>query len=123
MYNNKSNHLDSNSTDYIELEAMPLDPPKPVSNVNGINVILSKKSVNNDAENVLTTMDENIQLHLSNIENNEEAENGDQESNNNVDDDVIRTAVTEDENVSLNVANVDYRKEKGKSSKFCFYRY
>ena len=114
-YKKKESHFDSNSADYIKLVAMPLNPSKSVSNVNGMNVILTKKCENNDVENDVTTMDENLQLDLPNIDNIEEAENGDHESNNNVDDDVLRISVPEDEKVSLNVANVDNRDEIGKS--------
>ena len=115
MYNKKSSHLDSNTADYIEIEVMPLDPSKHVSYVNGMYVILPKKSENDDAKNDVTMMDGNVQLDSSNIDNNEEAEDCDQESNNNVDDDVLKISVTEDENVSLKVANEDYRDGIGKS--------
>ena len=114
MYNKKSSHLDSNTADYIGIEAMPLDSSKHVSYVNGMYVILPKKC-EDDVKNDVTMMDRNVQLDSSNIDNNEEAENSDQESSNNVDDDVLKISVTEDENVSLNVANEDYRDGIGKS--------
>ena len=114
MYKKKSNHLDSNSADYIGIEAMPLKPFRYVSNINGMNLILPKKCVNDDVKNDVTMMDGNVQLDSLNIDN-EEAESGDKESNNNVNDDILKISVTEDENVSLKVANEDYLDGIGKS--------
>ena len=47
---------------------------------------MSKKCVNDDVKSIVKTMDDNRQMELSNIDNNEEVENGDQESKNNNDD-------------------------------------